>query len=66
MADQSGPRCAVIYNPTKVSDDFRAALTERLEQSGWTRTLWLETGKDDPGRSMTASSRPGSECTTAS
>ena len=54
MADQSGRRCAVVYNPTKVSDGFRDTLTERLEPAGWTQTLWLETSEDDPGRSMTA------------
>ena len=34
MADQSGRRCAVVFNPTKVSDDFRDTLTERLEPAG--------------------------------
>jgi diacylglycerol kinase (ATP) len=54
MADQSGRRCAVVFNPTKVSDGFRDTLSERLEAAGWTQTLWLETSADDPGRGMTA------------
>lgn len=54
MADQSGRRCAVVYNPTKISNGFRDTLGQRLESAGWTRTLWLETSEDDPGRSMTA------------
>ena len=54
MAEQSGRRCAVVYNPTKISDGFRDTLTERLEPAGWAETLWLETSADDPGRSMTA------------
>ena len=46
-------RCAVIYNPTKVSDQFLRLVTTRLERDGWTDTLWLETSADDPGRGMT-------------
>jgi len=47
-------RCAVIYNPTKVSDTFEGTLTARLQADGWQDTLWLETSADDPGRQMTA------------
>jgi diacylglycerol kinase (ATP) len=46
-------RCAVIYNPTKVSDKFRALVEEGLQRNGWSKTLWLETSADDPGRAMT-------------
>jgi diacylglycerol kinase family enzyme len=46
-------RCAVIYNPTKVGDQFKSLVSTRLEQDGWTDTLWLETSADDPGRAMT-------------
>jgi diacylglycerol kinase (ATP) len=46
-------RCAVIYNPTKVSDQFRAAMEESLQRKGWGNTLWLETSVEDPGRAMT-------------
>ena len=46
-------RCAVIYNPTKVSDKFRARVEESLQRNGWSNTLWLETSAEDPGRAMT-------------
>ena len=46
-------RCAVIYNPTKVSDKFRAVMDESLQREGWGDTLWLETSVEDPGRAMT-------------
>jgi len=46
-------RCAVIYNPTKVSDKFHALLEDSLQRNGWGNTLWLETSADDPGRAMT-------------
>ena len=46
-------RCAVIYNPTKVSDKFRAQMEESLQRDGWGNTLWLETSAEDPGRAMT-------------
>jgi diacylglycerol kinase (ATP) len=42
-------RCAVIYNPTKVSDKFRALVEEGLQRKGWGNTLWLETSVEDPG-----------------
>ena len=44
-----GRRCAVIYNPTKISDKFRALVEEGLQQRGWGNTLWLETSVEDPG-----------------
>jgi diacylglycerol kinase (ATP) len=47
-------RCAVIFNPTKVSDGFRTTLAARLATDGWQDTLWLETTAEDPGHSMTA------------
>jgi YegS/Rv2252/BmrU family lipid kinase len=46
-------RCAVIYNPTKVSDKFHALLEDSLQRNGWSNTLWLETSAEDPGRAMT-------------
>ena len=46
-------RCAVIYNPTKVSDKFHALVEDSLQRNGWGNTLWLETSADDPGRAMT-------------
>lgn len=47
------PRCAVVVNPTKVSDDFRPLVAERLSAAGWAEPLWLETSEEDPGRAMT-------------
>jgi diacylglycerol kinase (ATP) len=46
-------RCAVIYNPTKVSDKFHALVEDSLQRNGWSSTLWLETSAEDPGRAMT-------------
>jgi diacylglycerol kinase (ATP) len=46
-------RCAVIYNPIKVSEKFHALVEDSLERSGWSNTLWLETSVEDPGRAMT-------------
>jgi hypothetical protein len=46
-------RCAVIYNPTKISDKFRALVEEGLQQRGWGDTLWLETSVEDPGGAIT-------------
>src|SRR6478609_7071718 len=53
-AARVGRRCAVVYNPTKVSDRFRRLLTDVLDRDGWVDTLWLETSGDDPGRGMVA------------
>jgi diacylglycerol kinase (ATP) len=47
------PRCAVIYNPTKVSDKFHSLMEQSLQRNGWSNTLWLETSVEDPGRAMT-------------
>ncbi|SDT38873.1 Diacylglycerol kinase family enzyme [Friedmanniella luteola] len=46
-------RCAVVYNPTKISDGFRALVDARAAEAGWAEPLWLETSEDDPGRAMT-------------
>ena len=50
---ESGRRCAVIFNPTKISDQFHVLMEENLHRRGWTGTLWLETSAEDPGRAMT-------------
>lgn len=47
-------RCAVVCNPTKVSDGFRDLVHRRLAAAGWAEPLWIETSADDPGRAMTA------------
>jgi diacylglycerol kinase (ATP) len=46
-------RCAVIYNPTKVSDKFRALVEANLQRAGCRDTLWLETSVEDPGSALT-------------
>ena len=46
-------RCVVVVNPTKVRDDFRDVLHERLAAAGWAEPVFLETSVDDPGRAMT-------------
>ena len=50
---EPGRRCAVVFNPTKISDQFRVSMEENLQRRGWTGTLWLETSAEDPGRAMT-------------
>jgi hypothetical protein len=43
-------RCAVIYNPTKISDKFRAVVEEGPSKwAGATHCGWLETSVEDPG-----------------
>jgi diacylglycerol kinase (ATP) len=55
VADQSDRRrCAVIYNPTRVSVDFRTAVQRRLDPTAWEQPMWLETTAEDPGYSMAA------------
>lgn len=49
-------RCAVIYNPSKVTDwfAFRRHVEYELSTRGWEKALWLETTVTDPGVEMTA------------
>jgi diacylglycerol kinase (ATP) len=49
-------RCAVIYNPAKVTnwEVFRRRVHGELTERGWRDTLWLETTRADPGREQTA------------
>lgn len=54
MTDGNGRRCAVIFNPVKISDGFRDAMAARLAAAHWAEPVWLETAEDDPGRSMAA------------
>jgi YegS/Rv2252/BmrU family lipid kinase len=44
----------VIFNPVKVSPQFRDTATAGLDAAGWTDVLWLETSEDDPGQGRTA------------
>lgn len=49
-ADTTGRTCAIVLNPTKVTDweVFRRHVTGAIRDRGWT-PLWLETSVDDPG-----------------
>ena len=54
MDARGGRRCAVVFNPIKISDLFHQLVTDALDREGWVDTLWLETSAEDPGRAMTA------------
>ena len=49
---QADRRCAVVYNPVKVSKQFRSTAERVLAAHGWQVPLWLETTVADPGRGM--------------
>lgn len=43
-------RAAVVYNPTKVDiAELRAAVALAESESGWAKSLWLQTTEADPG-----------------
>ena len=46
-------RCAVVYNPIKVFDDLRAAISQQASATGWSDPIWLETTADQPSRPTT-------------
>ncbi|MBW6439431.1 diacylglycerol kinase [Actinoplanes hulinensis] len=48
----TGPRSAVVVNPTKVADPdhLRRTLHEGLRRAGWPQPTWYETTPEDPGR----------------
>ena len=50
----SGRRCAVVYNPIKVSEDLRDAIKQQATATGWSDTIWLATPAEDPGPAITA------------
>jgi diacylglycerol kinase (ATP) len=52
--ERSGRRCAVVYNPIKVSDDLRDAVARRAGETGWSDPIWLATPADNPGQAITA------------
>ena len=58
LADPEAPRqrCAVIYNPVKITDlpTFQRHVEYELSSRGWERAIWLETTVDDPGAEMAA------------
>jgi diacylglycerol kinase family enzyme len=60
----TGPRSAVVVNPTKVPDAelLRRTIDEGLGREGWPATRWYETTPDDPGRGQTVEAvRDGAE-----
>ena len=50
----SATRCAVVYNPIKVSAEFRGLVESALSRHALAAPLWLETTEEDPGRGMVA------------
>ena len=43
-------RAAVVYNPTKVDlTDLRNAVARAESETGWAKSLWIETSPEDPG-----------------
>ncbi len=62
-------RCAVIYNPIKITDwtTFRRRVEYELRSRGWQPALWLETSPTDPGAGDDRTGadrerRPGPRC----
>jgi diacylglycerol kinase family enzyme len=51
----TGPRSAVVVNPTKVPDAelLRRTIDEGLSGAGWPAPRWYETTPEDPGRGQT-------------
>jgi diacylglycerol kinase (ATP) len=47
-------RCAVVYNPIKVSDDLRNAIKQQAMKTGWNDVIWLATPAENPGPAITA------------
>ena len=52
MNERSGRRCAVVYNPIKVSDELREAMLGR-RRSGWETPIWLATSRTIRARPIT-------------
>ena len=53
MNGRSERRCAVVYNPIKVVDEIRDAISQQATAMGWTDPVWLETTADGPRRPTT-------------
>ena len=45
-------RCAVIYNPIKIHEEFRETVEAALSEHGYRDTLWLATTEEDAGKAM--------------
>jgi diacylglycerol kinase (ATP) len=52
--EPSGRRCAVVYNPIKVSEDLRNAIKQQAAATGWSDPIWLATPEENPGPAITA------------
>ena len=54
LPPELGRRAAVIYNPTKVIDLdlFRRRVAYAMARAGWEPPIWIETQREDSGRSM--------------
>ena len=53
VSGRPGQRCVVVYNPIKVSDELRDAISRQATRTGWTEPIWLETSADEPRRPTT-------------
>jgi diacylglycerol kinase (ATP) len=56
VAGVNGPserRCAVVYNPIKVSEDLRNAIKQQAMKTGWNDAIWLATPAENPGPAIT-------------
>ncbi|HEU4907736.1 MAG TPA: diacylglycerol kinase family protein [Propionibacteriaceae bacterium] len=54
MNGPSERRCAVVYNPIKVSEDLRNAIKQQAVKAGWSDAIWLATPAENPGPAITA------------
>jgi diacylglycerol kinase family enzyme len=54
MNEVSRRRCAVVYNPIKVSEDLRDAIKQQAIATGWSDAVWLPTPAENPGPAITA------------
>ena len=54
MNGPSERRCAVVYNPIKVSEDLRNAIKQQAMRTGWNDAIWLATPAENPGPVITA------------
>lgn len=54
MNGPSERRCAVVYNPIKVSEDLRNAIKQQAMKTGWNDAIWLATPAENPGPVITA------------
>ena len=55
MNGSSGRRCAVVYNPIKVSDELREAISRQATATGWEDADLAGDSSEDPGPAITRS-----------